>query len=385
MYTLITLVLVLLAEISAMLNNSVDRNVANATAGFSLRLDLNPATSEQTLQDLASGPLRQQVESVTPLTTALAATSDPGHRTTRPLRAYAVGVPADALSTMRFDRRLPALSSDAAVWSLLARDPSYVVLDQFFGSSGGPNGRYYEPGDSFIVTNPTTGRTVTRTIAGVLKSGLAFYPATGEGASAFPFVTSAAGVRNLFGQSAGVTAAFVRTPPGTDPERLAPQVQGLYLASSVVATPIAANVRKMFAANTAFFRLMQGFLALGLLVGVTGLGVVMVRAVRERRRTIGVLRALGFRARTVARSFLLESGLVAFEGILLGAVLGVLTTWLMYQKSAAFDGIHEGFPIVWGTIAILGVATFVASLLATVGPSRRAAGIKPAIAVRVAD
>jgi putative ABC transport system permease protein len=141
----------------------------------------------------------------------------------------------------------------------------------------------------------------------------------------------------------------------------------------------------MFAANTAFFRLMQGFLALGLLVGVTGLGVVMVRAVRERRRTIGVLRALGFRSRTVARSFLIESGLVAFEGIMLGAVLGVLTTWLMYQKSAAFDGIREGFPIVWGTIAILGVATFVASLLATVGPARRAAQVKPAIAVRVAD
>jgi hypothetical protein len=31
---------------------------------------------------------------------------------------------------------------------------------------------------------------------------------------------------------------------------------------------------------------MQGFLALGLLVGVTGLGVVTVRAVRERRRTL---------------------------------------------------------------------------------------------------
>jgi putative ABC transport system permease protein len=385
MYTLITLVLVLLAEISAMLNHSVDRNVADATAGYSLRLDLNPATSRQTLQDLANGAFRQQIEAVTPLTTAVAATSDPGRRTTAPLRAIAVGVPDGALRDMRFDRRLPRLSNDAAVWDLLARDPSYVVLDQFYGATGGPNGHSYDPGDTLTITSPTTGRTVTRTIAGVLKSGMAFYPATGEGASAYPLVTSAAGVRELFGKAAGVTAAFVKTPWGTDPERLAPQVQGRYLASSVVATPIAANVRKMFAANTAFFQLMQGFLALGLLVGVTGLGVVMVRAVRERRRTIGVLRALGFRARTVARSFLIESGLVAVEGIVLGAVLGVLTTWLMYQKSAAFEGIREGFPIVWGTIALLGVATFVASLLATVGPARRAAGIKPAIAVRVAD
>ena len=98
-----------------------------------------------------------------------------------------------------------------------------------------------------------------------------------------------------------------------------------------------------------------------------------------------MLRALGFRARTVARSFLLESGLIAFEGIVLGCVLGVLTTWLMYQKSAAFDGIHNGFPIAWATLGLLATATFAASLLATIGPARRAAKIKPAVAVRVAD
>jgi ABC-type antimicrobial peptide transport system permease subunit len=87
-----------------------------------------------------------------------------------------------------------------------------------------------------------------------------------------------------------------------------------------------------------FFLLMQGYLALGLLVGITGLGVVMVRAVRERRRTIAVLRALGFRAATVRRSFLTESGFVAFEGVIVGTVLGVTTTWLFYQSSAAFAG-----------------------------------------------
>ena len=81
----------------------------------------------------------------------------------------------------------------------------------------------------------------------------------------------------------------------------------------------------------------------------------------------------------------MESGIIAFEGIVLGAALGVLTTWLMYQKSAAFDGVRNGFPVVWGTIGILAAATFAASLLATIGPARRAAQIKPAIAVRVAD
>jgi len=286
---------------------------------------------------------------------------------------------------MTFDRRLPSLPSDPAVWRLLARDPRYVVLDPFFGATGGPNGRFFEPGDSFTVSNPYSGQTSTVKIAAILKNGMVFYPASGEATNAYPVITSTATVRALFGPAARVTSALVRTTPNTDAERLAPGLQARYLSASLVVTPIAANIRRMFAANTAFFQLMQGFLALGLLVGVVGLGVVMVRAVRERRRSIGVLRALGFRARTVARSFLFESGLIALEGIVLGAVLGVLTTWLMYQKSAAFDGIREGFPIVWPTILLLGSATFVASLLATVGPARRAARVKPAVAVRVAD
>jgi putative ABC transport system permease protein len=107
----------------------------------------------------------------------------------------------------------------------------------------------------------------------------------------------------------------------------------------------------------------------------------MVRAVRERRRTIGVLRALGFQARTVRRSFLTESAFVAAEGVL----LGVVTTWLMYQKSAAFNGVRSGFPVEWNIIVATGALTLLASVLATIGPARRAARTLPAIAVRVAD
>ncbi|HLY34039.1 MAG TPA: FtsX-like permease family protein, partial [Jatrophihabitantaceae bacterium] len=224
-----------------------------------------------------------------------------------------------------------------------------------------------------------------RVIAGILSSALVFYPVTGNATNTYPVVSSDRAVTALFGSAAAVTSALVRLVPGTDAQRVAASMQGNYLAASLVATPIAANARGLFAANIAFFRLMQGFLALGLLIGITGLGVVMVRAVRERRRTIGVLRALGFQARTVQRSFLDEGAFVAAEGVLLGGVLGVLTTWLMYQKSAAFNGVRAGFPIEWTIIGVLCIATLLASLAATVGPARRAARILPAVAVRVAD
>jgi putative ABC transport system permease protein len=111
----------------------------------------------------------------------------------------------------------------------------------------------------------------------------------------------------------------------------------------------------------------------------------MVRAVRERRRTIGILRALGFRSRTIEGSFLIESAFVALEGVVLGSALGVLTTWLMYQKSAAFSGIQSGFPVMWGTAATMAIITLAASLVATLAPARRAAHILPALATRSAE
>ena len=178
---------------------------------------------------------------------------------------------------------------------------------------------------------------------------------------------------------------LLRTSPGVDVGDLGAQLQGRYLAQGVVATDLAQKVKDSFSATRQLFRLMQGYLMLGLFVGIVGLGVVMVRSVRERRRTIGVLRALGFRATTVRRSFLTESAFVAVEGVLLGTVLGVITTYLLYEHSSTFGSLDVTFPIAWTQLLVTVVATVVASLLVTIGPARRAAAIRPAIAVRIAD
>lgn len=385
MYTLVMLVLVLLVEITGVINASIDSNVSAASAGYSLRIDVNPVSAPATLAAVRQQSRQLGISGIAPLTTATTLASDPGHRTRLPIRAVAVGLPADSVSSLKLESRLPGLHSDRQVWALVERDPRYVAIDSFFNASGGPNGRFYSAGDSFTMTNPETGLTLTRTIAGILSSAVVFYPTTGDGTNTYPILSGDAAVRQQFGSAAQVSAALLRTRSGVDPRVVASRLQTRFLAASLAATPIDSTVRKMFAANTAFFRLMQGFLALGLLVGITGLGVVMVRAVRERRRTIGVMRALGFQSRTVRRSFLAESGFVALEGVVLGSVLGVLTTWLMYQKSAAFNGVRTGFPIEWLVILLLAGATLLASVAATIAPARRASRVLPAIAVRVAD
>ncbi|MFE5543225.1 ABC transporter permease [Streptomyces sp. NPDC056534] len=386
MYTLIVFVLVLLTEISGIIRAGVDGVVADATAGYSLRLDYNPQVAgDRLLSDLRGGPSAPEIATVTPLVNAAGRATDPGHRSSQPLDTAVVGVPDGAITGITFRERLPGLNNDAAVWQALASDPGYVVLDGFFGSTGGPAGDYYDPGDTLTLTDPRTGRSEEKVIAGVLSNGLVFYPGTGAGSTTYPVVLSEQATRELFGTQAQNASALVRTSPGTSPDALATRLQGEQLSSSLVATPIESDIRRQFDSSTAFFRLMQGFLALGLGVGIIGLGVVMVRAVRERRRTIGILRALGFRARTVQRSFLWESSFIAVEGIVLGSLLGVLTTWLMYANSAAFEGLEGGFPVEWTSICVLAAATFAASLLATIGPARRAAAIRPALAVRVTE
>ena len=218
----------------------------------------------------------------------------------------------------------------------------------------------------FTITDPETGTTHVKTIAGIMSSAGAFYN-IGVGEVGFPILTSKAAATADFRDAK--QTSYMLDAPGVDDVALAAELQGRFLAAGVVATSIRQFVEQNLAASQSFFRLMQGFLALGLLVGIIGLGVVMVRAVRERRRTIGVLRALGFRSKAVQRAFMAESTFVAAEGILIGAVLAVITTYLLYRNSAAFQGLHGPYPIVWRDVTVILGATFGASILATLGPA----------------
>lgn len=131
------------------------------------------------------------------------------------------------------------------------------------------------------------------------------------------------------------------------------------------------------------FQLFQGYLAMGLIVGIAGTAVVMVRAVRERRRQIGTLRALGFGARPVGRSFAIETGFVAAEGTLIGAVLALVTLYDIVALSDSFGQMTFSVPYV--SLAVLLLGTVAASLLATVWPTIAASRIRPAVALRMTD
>ena len=148
------------------------------------------------------------------------------------------------------------------------------------------------------------------------------------------------------------------------------------------AETFSASVEEEVAVTLGIFRLFQGFLSLGLVIGIAGLAVVLVRAVRERRRAIGVLRALGTQSATVRRSFLFESAFVAIQGVVIGAALGLVTAYQVIVNSDTFETAGFEFSWPWAGLAVVVIIPTIAALLAAALPARRAAEITPAVALR---
>jgi len=108
-----------------------------------------------------------------------------------------------------------------------------------------------------------------------------------------------------------------------------------------------------------------------------------VRAVRERRRQVGVLRALGVQAGSVRSAFVIESAFVAIEGLVIGTVLALVTAWSITLTDAFGSGLSFRVPVV--SIVGVVVGTLICALLATAAPARAASRIRPAVALRLTD
>lgn len=120
-------------------------------------------------------------------------------------------------------------------------------------------------------------------------------------------------------------------------------------------------------------------LVVALLMAVTAAGIVgMVSLwVNQRRKQIGVRRALGATRKDILRHFLTENLLITTGGILIGVLLTVLLNLAMVEKMGA-----DRLPVMYllGGAALL----WALGLAAVTGPARRASTIAPAIATRSA-
>lgn len=269
---------------------------------------------------------------------------------------------------------LPELGTEEGAWRALLSDPTLVIVDEFFlQHGGGPPTTTVSLGQHLTVRDPVTGVTRELQVAALADAGFGQAPA----------YLGIEGVRSLVGERAVTNLLRFRVGPDADPQVVAERLNGQFVENGVSATSFRKLVGDGLAQQQQFFRLMQGYLSLGLIVSVAGIGVVMVRAVRERRREVGVLRSLGFETKQVRRAFVAESSFVALEGIFLGTGLALISTWRLLTSGAFGGGLQFSIPI--GQLAVIIALAFLATLAATASPAQQASKILPAVALRIAD
>lgn len=126
----------------------------------------------------------------------------------------------------------------------------------------------------------------------------------------------------------------------------------------------------------------RSFVALIVAVGIASVLVVWVV---QKRREIGILRAMGASRERVQRVFLLQGAIVALAGSLVGCLLatGMVAAFLRLARNADGTPLFEAFSLPpWLYVAAIGSA-LVGGVVAAILPARSAARLDPAQAIRM--
>ncbi len=107
-----------------------------------------------------------------------------------------------------------------------------------------------------------------------------------------------------------------------------------------------------------------------MIVSLFGIANTLALSIYERRRELGMLRAVGMSRRQVRRLIRYESVITALIGAMLGMAIGMIFAALM-SVPLKDQGFVISYPI--GQLIIILVIAGLAGVLAAIAPARRAA------------
>jgi len=227
-------------------------------------------------------------------------------------------------------------------------------------------------------------------VTGVFEMGLADH----DGVRALVHIDDA---REILGMQGSVSGIRVRV----DDIFMAPEIMRRWQASFDHSEDL--RISDWTIENASYFRavriekLMMALL-LSLIIGVAAFNIVasLVMVVTEKRGGIAILRTLGCSRRTVVGIFVFQGTVIGWLGCLCGIALGVFMALNIDSLAPALESVlgfefmpadlyyltslpsdlHTG-DVVWTSVAVL-----VMTVLATVYPALRAAGVEPAEVLR---
>jgi putative ABC transport system permease protein len=386
MFSLIIFTLVGTATISNTFSNFLD--VESGSGGYDIQIQMNPFNPVPADEFLAQLDSKVADGSIDPMTAVAGMVSAPVQAQSPDMSGEANYV-INGIDDSFFDTQQLKLSakakgyeSETQVWEALRNNPNLVVVDNFsVDRSGDPT--YTRSEDSFIITSIAStedqfdpvqinitgkdGQQQQFTVIAVINSAPAFYGA----------------MMNLEAASQlGYTEPgryFVRTSQG-EARSVANKIESSFSRSGVQTTLLKEQLAQSRSSVNSIFYLLQGFMGLGLLIGISALGVVTIRSVVERRQQIGVLRAIGFQRNMVQGIFLLENMFVAGLGTLIGYGLALTFSYNLYLQVAADQGLD--FLPPWLTLSLIAVSVIATALFTAWLHARQGARVVIAEALR---
>ncbi|HEV2166833.1 MAG TPA: FtsX-like permease family protein [Thermoplasmata archaeon] len=384
-FALVTFTLVVIAGVGSSLDASLSSDVADESGGYAL-LAYSQGSAPGLPGFVASNAtLSPYFSEVVPLETGGISVSGTG-RSAPPyndsLYAGPAGEPAssDFYSTNQYtySATLGGMSA-SQINAALASEPGVAVVDQSYSTvsnslvaSAPASHPTVDPGGRLTLTNPANGNTTTVTVLGVMTQTVLGGVFVGPATAAQLGITA----QTLF---------LLHLSEGASASAAARAATRTLFPYGLVVVDIEGAVASSIASTEGEVALLEIFVALGLVVGIAAMGIVALRAVAERRREIGMLRANGFTEGMVVRAFLLESSYITLLGLAIGTALGLLIVWNLTHSPEGTASSVTTFAMPWAEIAaIVGVA-YGLSMASVAQPSLRAARLRPAEAVRSSE
>jgi len=280
-------------------------------------------------------------------------------------------------------------TSDAQVWQTLRTKPGYAVIDPNLIADKKGNstdngfalaGLYYSDSNFTLtiiqVRDTSSGKMLSLRVIGVLDQRAGNLSEISDGIYTGQNSFMAAGIPveqpNFY---------VFRVAPGVDVHATALALGRTFLRNGLDIKESQKEFDTVQSVSIGLFNLLEGFMGLGLVVGIAALGVIATRAVVERRQEIGMMRAIGFQRAMVRTTFLLESSFVALLGTVLGVTMGFALA-RNFVDSVAQSNTSISLHIPWLQIAIIVAISYLASLLTTYLPAWQASRIYPSEALR---
>ncbi|WP_442928260.1 FtsX-like permease family protein [Microbacterium sp. USHLN186] len=140
-----------------------------------------------------------------------------------------------------------------------------------------------------------------------------------------------------------------------------------------------------FAPMDAFASVMMVLVAVSAVIAAVGLVNLLTIGVVQRKRELGLLRAIGLTSAQVRRMVLLEAVHITVAATLTGLVLGIAYGWIAAQSLLGsvpvlpdFEPAGLVYPAVpWIPVAVIVVATALLTVVAAVAPTRLATRVAP--------